>query len=90
MSEERKFSNEELHRYLEELPDLLIDGGEPIDGRFPDGTMYDFDDDLNATIENTPDGKRYIVEYKKGQGLVRIKEVDGGVGQLVISERSAS
>jgi len=89
MSERKTPTNEELHRYLDELADSLIDGGEPIDGRFPDGTTYDFNDDLNATVETAPDGKRYIVKYQKGQGLVRIREAGVAVSQQIISERRA-
>ncbi len=91
MSEQKAtINNDELSRYLDELPDLLADGDDtPIDNRFPDGTTYDFDDDLNATIETAPDGKRYVVEYKKGQGLVRIKEVSAGIAQQMIFERRA-
>jgi hypothetical protein len=69
---------EDLDSYLDELPDLLLDGGSPIDGRFPDGTHYDWDDALQATVETAPDGKRYIVDYQKGNGLMRIKELVRG------------
>jgi hypothetical protein len=78
MSESKTPSNEELHRYLDELPDLLADGGPPIDHRFPDGTHYDWDEDLKATVETAPDGKRYVVNYQKGHGLVRIEELMRG------------
>ena len=78
MSELKTPTNEELHRYLDELPDLLT-GDEPgPDGRFPDGTVYDYDDCLAATIETAPEGKRYIVNYQKGEGLVRVKELVRG------------
>ena len=81
-------NNEELSRYLDELPDLLADGDSiPIDHRFPDGTTYDFDGELNATIETAPDGRRYVVEYKKGRGLVRMKEVGVGIAQEAVAER---
>jgi hypothetical protein len=79
MSETKTPTDEELHRYLDELPDLLIDGDDsPIDPRFPDGTFYDYDEGLQATVENAPDGKRYIVKYQKGKGLVRIQELVRG------------
>ena len=87
MSERKTPTNEEMSQYLDELPDLLLEGGDPIDGRFPDGTMYDFEDDLNATIETAPDGRRYVVEYKKGQGLVRMKELGVGIAQEAVAER---
>jgi hypothetical protein len=72
-------NEEELSRYLDELPDLLMDGDPtPIDDRFPDGTTYRWDEELRETVETTPDGVRYVVNYQKGKGLVRIKEVVRG------------
>jgi hypothetical protein len=78
MSELKTPTNEELNRYLDELPDLLTGEGEAPDGRFPDGTVYDYDDQLHATVETAPDGRRYIVKYQKGKGLVRIQELVRG------------
>jgi len=79
MRELKTPTNEELHRYLDELPDLLMEGDStPIDDRFPDGTTYRWDEDLQATVETAPDERRYIVKYQKGKGLVRIEEVVRG------------
>ena len=73
------FDEEAFNRYMDELPDLLMDGDpEPIDPRFPDGTFYDYDEALQVTVENAPDGRRYVVQYKKGQWLVRIRELVRG------------
>ncbi len=78
MSELKTPTNEELNRYLDQLGDELT-GEEPgTDGRFPDGTVYDYDDELAATVETAPDGRRYIVKYQNGQGLVRLKELVRG------------
>ena len=81
--------NEELSRYLDELPDLLTGDADGPDGRFPDGTVYDYEDALQATVETAPDGNRYVVGYQKGKGLVRIKELGVGVARQLISERRA-
>ena len=44
-------NEEELSRYLDELPDLLMDGAPtPIDDRFPDGTTYRWDEELRETV----------------------------------------
>jgi hypothetical protein len=82
-------SNEELSRYLDELPELLTGEADGPDGRFPDGTVYDYDDALQATVETAPDGKRYVVKYQRDKGLARVKELGVGVAQQLISERRA-
>lgn len=78
MSELKTPTNEELHRYLDELPDLLTGDEAGPDGRFADGTAYDYDDALEATVETAPDGRRYVVGYQKGRGLVRVRELVRG------------
>ena len=78
MNEVKTPTNEELNRYLDELGDELTGDECGPDGRFPDGTVYDYDDNLAATIETAPDGRRYIVSYQKGHGLVRLKELVRG------------
>lgn len=45
-----------------------------VDGRFADGTVYDWDSSLRATIETTPDGRRFVVEVCDGK-LVREREI---------------
>lgn len=77
-----EFDNEAFNRYMDELPDMLVkeeeEGtGEAPDGIMPDGTYYDWDYDLLATVETAPDGRRYIVKYEKGRGLVRVQELTG-------------
>ena len=89
MSKLKTTTNEELSRYLDELPDLLTGDADGPDGRFPDGTVYDYEDALQATVETAPDGNRYVVGYQKGKGLVRIKELGVGVARQLISERRA-
>ncbi len=71
-------TDEQFNRYLDELPDLLTGDELGPEGRFPDGTHYDWDDALQATVETAPDGKRYIVNYQKGHGLRRVKELVRG------------
>jgi hypothetical protein len=44
-------TNEEFHRALDELPELLTGEGTAPDGRLPDGTVYDFDYALRATVD---------------------------------------
>jgi hypothetical protein len=89
MSERKTATNEELSRYLDELPDLLNGEAGGPDGRFPDGTVYDYDETLQATVETAPDGNRYVVSYQKGRGLVRVRELGVGISQPLISERRA-
>lgn len=45
-----------------------------VDGRFADGTVYDWDSSLRATIETAPDGRRFVVEFRDGK-LVREREL---------------
>lgn len=72
------FDNEAFNRYMDEIGDDLTSEDLGPDGRFPDGTVYDYDDLLEATVETAPDGRRYVVSYKKGHGLVRVKELVRG------------
>ncbi len=74
MSQPNSLDEEAFHKYMEELPDLLTGEGTGPDGVFPDGSFYDYDDALQATIETAPDGRRYIVKFENGD-LVRNKEL---------------
>ncbi len=52
---------------------LWTNGREPLDvrGTMPDGTRYVWDPDLRATVEVSPDGRKYRVELS-GSNLVRV------------------
>ena len=78
MSDFKTPTNEELHTYLNEIPDLLDGSGPLINNRSPDGTRYDWDEDLKVAVETAPEGKQYIVNYQKGHGLLRVKELMRG------------
>jgi hypothetical protein len=54
----------------------LLTGEEPlgIDPALPDGTLYEWDPTLRVTLENTPDGRRFVVELWDGK-LTRIREL---------------
>lgn len=55
---------------------LRLTGDEPlgIDGIFPDGTRYDWDPALKATVETAPDGRRFVIELRDGE-LIRKREL---------------
>lgn len=80
MSEPAALTEQEVNRLFDELPDLLEreDGKDPIVAKMPDGTSWEYDEDLDETVEVAPDGRRYIVEYQKGRGLVRVKDLNPG------------
>ncbi|MBM3765286.1 MAG: hypothetical protein FJW32_07830 [Acidobacteria bacterium] len=46
-----------------------------VDGKFADGTVYDWDAALQATIETTPNGRRFVVVLRDGR-LVRERELE--------------
>jgi hypothetical protein len=68
-----RMSDEERQRLMEVLENLsgLQDGP---DGRLPDGTHYEYDPDLRATVEVTPSGERFPVVLVDGK-LQRNSEI---------------
>jgi hypothetical protein len=61
-----RMSPEGRQRLMEVLGNLtgLQDGP---DGRLPDGTHYEYDPDLRATVEVTPSGERFPVALVSGE-----------------------
>jgi hypothetical protein len=61
-----RMSPEGRLRLMEVLGNLtgLEDGP---DGRLPDGTHYEYDPDLRATLEVTPSGERFPVALVSGE-----------------------
>jgi hypothetical protein len=61
-----RMSPEGRERLMEVLGNLtgLQDGP---DGRLPDGTHYEYDPDLRATVEVTPSGERFPVVLVDGR-----------------------
>ena len=68
-----RMSAEERQRLMEVLGNLtgLQDGP---DGRLPDGTHYEYDPDLRATVEVTASGERFRVVLVDGK-LQRNSEI---------------
>ena len=61
-----KMSVQERQRLMEVLGGLtgLQEGA---DGQLPDGTRYEYDPDLRATVEVTPSGERFPVVLVDGK-----------------------
>jgi hypothetical protein len=77
MGEPGTLTERDVNRLFDELPDLLEreEDGNPIVSKMPDGTYWEYDEGLEATVEVAPDRRRYVVKYQKGRGLVRIKDL---------------
>ena len=74
------FDAEAFAKYMDdELPELLSGEGPAWppgqdDGVHPDGSFFDWDEEMQITIETASDGRRYVIELREGQ-LVRVREL---------------
>jgi len=73
MKQYHQMTDEERRAFDDSL-DFAGDEPMSVTSQLRDGTAYDWDPALCATVETTPTGHRFVVELRDGK-LVRVREL---------------